>query len=220
MLSPSACLRYAGAYNRHICCADKNQTAGIPTITKLLVATGQLDEKHASKRAADTEVLLAEVQYSDPASTRYLQAVARMNFIHNRYRKAGKIHDEDMLHTLSSGVVEIFRFIDRFEWRKLTDVEKCAVGVFHKDLGEAMEIPFTPLPSSATGWRNGLHFALELEEWCRGYEKAVSEPTHSNTVIAKRILDIATATAPAFLKPVTQGVIVSTLDDHIRVGME
>ncbi|KAH6708946.1 hypothetical protein BKA61DRAFT_738793 [Leptodontidium sp. MPI-SDFR-AT-0119] len=46
--------------------------AGIPTISKLLVATGNLSEKNASKRAADTEVLLAEVQHSDPTSKRYL----------------------------------------------------------------------------------------------------------------------------------------------------
>jgi len=120
--------------NTDIGVLTRHQTAGIPTISKLLVATGQLSEKNASKRAADTEVLLAEVQYTDPTSTRHLQAIARMNYLHDRYRKAGKILDEDMLHTLASGVVETFRFVDKFEWRKLTDVEKCAIGVFHKAL--------------------------------------------------------------------------------------
>jgi len=83
-----------------------------------------------------------------------------------------------------------------------------------------MEIPFTPLVSSAAGWRNGLHFALELEEWCYGYERAVSKPTRSNTILARRILDIATSHTPAILKSVVQNAITATMDDHMRVSME
>ncbi|KAM0145645.1 hypothetical protein ACHAPG_011529 [Botrytis cinerea] len=195
------------------------KTAGIPTISKLLVATGNLSQKNASKRAADTEVLLAEVQYSDPTSERYLQAVARINFLHSRYRSSGKILDEDLLHTLSSGVVETFRFIDKFEWRTLTDVERCAIGVFHKNLGEGMEIPFTPLPSCKEGWRNGLHFANELEEWCYGHEKKVSGRTQSNMVLARRIMGVATASVPSFMRPIMKGVITATMDEHMRISM-
>lgn len=42
------------------------------------------------------------------------------------------------------------------------DVEKCAIGVFHKALGDAMEIPFHRLPSYNTGWRDEMHFVNEI----------------------------------------------------------
>lgn len=40
-----------------------------------------------------------------------------------------------------------------------------ALGIFHKNLGEDMGIPFDVLPSKTEGWKDGLHFALELIRW-------------------------------------------------------
>ncbi|KAF5864089.1 hypothetical protein ETB97_008495 [Aspergillus alliaceus] len=128
-------------------------------MTKFFVATRQLNEKNASKRAADTEVVLNEVHDREPGSDSHLMGIARMNYLHARYRKAGKILDEDMLHTLGSAVVDIVRGVDKGEWRQLTDVERRAIGVFHKALGDAMEISFTFLPSHKTGWRGGMELA-------------------------------------------------------------
>lgn len=69
-------------------------------MSKLFAATGQNNRKSAGKRAVDTEILLREVPSKDRESVRYMQAVARMNYLHSRYRKAGKILNEDLLHTL------------------------------------------------------------------------------------------------------------------------
>lgn len=188
-------------------------------MTKLFIATGQLNERNISKRAADTEVILNEVHDREPGSDSHLLGIARVNYLHARYRKAGKILDEDMLHTLGSAVVDIFRSVDRYEWRQLTDVEKCAIGVFHKALGDAMEIPFTVLPSSKTGWRDGLHFAQELFDWILEYEKAVAKPTESTLTIGRHLMDLATFNLPAPLKPIVEGVITTKLDEHMQVSM-
>lgn len=94
-------------------------------MAKLFQATGQLNECNAPKRAADTEVLLNEVHDRQPGSNEHL---------HSCYCKAGKILDEDMLHTLGSVVVDIFRFVDENERRVLSETEERAVGVFHKAL--------------------------------------------------------------------------------------
>ncbi|RYP11826.1 hypothetical protein DL767_011441 [Monosporascus sp. MG133] len=153
------------------------KAGGIPSMSKLFAVTGQNNTRNAGKRAVDTEILLRESQTQPPDTERYMNAVARMNYLHARYRKAGKILDEDLLHTLGDGALEIVHVIDSEEWRKLTDVEKCAVGIFHRNLGEDMEIPFTPLKSCETGWRDGLHFVAELIEWTREYEKQVAKPT-------------------------------------------
>ncbi|BAE62249.1 unnamed protein product [Aspergillus oryzae RIB40] len=167
------------------------KTGSIPTMTKLFVATRQLNEKNASKRAADTEVVLNEVHDREPGSESHLLGIARMNYLHARYRKAGKILDEDMLHTLGSAVVDIVRGVDRNEWRRLTDVERCAIGVFHRALGDAMEIPFTFLPSHETGWKDGIHFAQELYDWTMAYEKAAAQPTDSTRYIGRRLMELA-----------------------------
>lgn len=136
-------------------------------MTKLFSATGQLNERNAPKRAADTEVLLNEVHDRQPGSKEHFLAISRMNYLHSRFRKAGKILDEDMLHTLGSAVVDIFRSVDENEWRMLSETEKCAIGVFHKALGDAMEIDFRFLESCKTGWVDGgiLHGSFASGRW-------------------------------------------------------
>jgi hypothetical protein len=137
----------------------------------------------------------------------HLRGIARMNYLHARYRRAGKILDEDMLHTLGSAVVDIFHVVDSGEWRSLTNVERCAVGVFHKALGEAMEIPFTALPSFNNGWRDGEHFGVAVM------------PAESNRVIGKQLMDLAVWNLPGFLRPLVRSVIATKLERHVRVSM-
>ena len=188
-------------------------------MTKLFTATGQLNERNAPKRAADTEVLLTEVHDRLPGSNEHLLAISRMNYLHSRYRKAGKILDEDMLHTLGSAVVDIFRSVDENEWRVLNEVEKCAIGVFHKALGDAMEIDFHFLESCGKGWSDGGHFARELCEWTLKYERNVARPTESTRKIGRRLLELAQWNLPGVLKPVVERVIATKVDEHVRESM-
>ena len=75
------------------------RTYGIPTILKLLVQTSQFSEEcTATKRYADTALLIAESMGSHPTSTRSIEAIGRMNYIHSQYQKAGKILDDDLLY--------------------------------------------------------------------------------------------------------------------------
>jgi hypothetical protein len=78
------------------------KTYGIPSISKLLVATGQLSSPElASKRTADTGVVITEVVLNKPDSERTISGIALMNYLHGRYIKAGKISNDDMLYTQS-----------------------------------------------------------------------------------------------------------------------
>ncbi|KAE8548207.1 hypothetical protein EYB25_010001 [Talaromyces marneffei] len=195
------------------------KTAAIPTMAKLFVATRQLNEKNASKRAADTEVILNEVHDREPGSDSHLMGIARMNYLHARYRKAGKILDEDMLHTLGSAVVDIIQGVDRNEWRRLSDVERCAIGVFHRALGDAMEIPFSFLPSHKTGWRDGIHFSQEFYEWTLAYEKVAAQPTDSTRYIGRRLMELAKCNIPASLKPLVESIVITKLEEETRISM-
>ncbi|KAG7008344.1 hypothetical protein G7Y79_00006g019640 [Physcia stellaris] len=102
------------------------KTYGIPTVSSLLVTTGQLaNSETASKRTADTGVLLLEFAVNKPASERTIQATARMNYLHSRYHKSGKILESDMLYTMSLFGLEPARWVRKHEWRPLIEVELC-----------------------------------------------------------------------------------------------
>jgi hypothetical protein len=188
-------------------------------MSKLFAVTGQNNTRNAGRRAVDTEILLRESQTQPRDSERYMDAVARMNYLHARYRKAGKILDMDLLHTLGDGALEILHVINKEEWRKLSDAEKCAVGIFHRNLGEDMEIPFTPLKSFESGWQDGLHFVTELIEWTEGYEREVSKPTTTGDQYVRVYVDSVTKKmgkgATAFLRQ----IVGSDLDDTMRTSL-
>lgn len=64
------------------------KTYGIPSISGLLVATGQLcNGATAPKRNADTGALLREAVLNPPTSERATIAIARINHMHRHYRK-------------------------------------------------------------------------------------------------------------------------------------
>ncbi|PNS18193.1 hypothetical protein CAC42_7562 [Sphaceloma murrayae] len=196
------------------------KTYGIPSISQLLVATGQLaSDDTASKRAADTGVILTEVVLHHPLDKRAIDGIARMNFLHNRYRKSGKISDDDMLYTLSLFVLEPIRWTARFEWREVSEVKRCAMGVYWRWMGEAMEIPFTPLPSCQDGWRDGLHFLEELEGFSRHYETLHMIPAESNELVAKGTIKTALTNIPRALHGLAQGIVSALLEPRLRRAM-
>ncbi|KAF4462825.1 hypothetical protein FALBO_10353 [Fusarium albosuccineum] len=195
------------------------KAGGIPTMSKLFAVTGQNNRRNAGKRTVDTEILLRESQSQLRDSDRYATAVARMNYLHARYRRANKITDTDLLHTLGDGLGEIFKVVRREEWRDLTDVEKCAIGIFHKNLGDDMKIPFGPLPSSKHGWINGLVFAKELEAWTSQYEQEVARPTATGDQYVRVYVDSTVSRMPKFVGATIRKTLGESLDDVMRISV-
>lgn len=138
---------------------------------------------------------------------------------HARYRRANKITDNDLLHTLGDGLAEILNVVEREEWRNLTDVEKCALGIFHKNLGEDMGIPFDQLPSKGDGWKNGLHFAIELVNWTIQYEEEVAKPTATNDQYVRVYVDSALSSLPRFIRTNVRKMLGNDLDDVMRTSL-
>ncbi|KAF2489011.1 hypothetical protein BU16DRAFT_600647 [Lophium mytilinum] len=193
------------------------KTYGIPTISGLLVATGQLSRPTtASKRAADTGVIITEVVLNKPDSSRTIDGIARMNYLHGRY--AGKISNDDMLYTLSLFVLEPIRWTSRFEWRHITDLERCAMGVYWKDLGEAMNISYESLASSE--WENGFRWLEELEDWSLAYEMQKMVPDDANARLARATFDIALFNLPTSLKPLGYKLASSLLEPRLLKAMK
>ncbi|KAG7071444.1 integral membrane protein [Colletotrichum scovillei] len=188
-------------------------------MSRLFAVTGQNNKRNAGKRSVDTEILLREVQSKARDSDRYAMSVARMNFLHARYRRANKITDPDLLHTLGDGLAEIINVVNRDEWRKLTNVEVCALGIFHKNLGEDMGIPFDLLPSCKEGWRDGLHFAIELRDWTVQYEQKVCKPVATNDQYVRVYVDSALSSLPSFFRTALRKSLGADLDDVVRLSL-
>lgn len=120
---------------------------------------------------------------------------------------------------MGDGFAEIFNVIEQEEWRELSEVEKCAVGIFHKNLGEDMGIPFDPLPSSVAGWKDGAHFAVELREWTILYEEEVAKPTTTNDQYVRVYVDSALLSLPGFVRSFVRQYLGFHLDDVMRASL-
>ncbi|PKS08645.1 hypothetical protein jhhlp_005034 [Lomentospora prolificans] len=197
------------------------KTYAIPTISKLLLATGQLSsDRTASKRAADTAVIISEMSHNSPQSERATSGIARMNFLHSRYRKSGKITDDDMLYTLSLFALEPERWISRFEWRNFSDVELCAEGVFWRDIGEAMEIPYGALELCYdSDERDGLAWLRAIKRWSDMYEKQHAVPNETNAKVAKGTLDILLFNLPLATRGVAVQLVSALIAPNTRDAM-
>lgn len=196
------------------------RTYGIPSISKLLVATTQLsDMNSAPKRYSDTVILIQEFMYHSPTSQRALQAISRMNYIHSGYQKSGKILDDDLLYTLSLFAGEPVRWINRYEWRQLEDFEKCAIGTYWKSIGDAMGIKYDKLRSASDGWVDGLQWLEEVMEWADGYEKDYMKPHVKNHTTAQQTTALLLWKVPTALKPFGEKVVTTLMDDRLRTAM-
>lgn len=199
------------------------RTYGIPTISKLLVQTSQFSEEStATKRYTDTTVLIAEFLGYHPTSARSIEAIGRMNYIHSQYQKSGKIVNDDLLYTLALFAGEPVRWIDQYEWRKLEDFEKCAIGTFWKAIGDAMEIGYGTLRSGGEGgqgWIDGLQWLEELQEWSAAYEERFMLPDHNNHKTAEQTVAILLYSMPAFVKPYGRRIVSALMDDRLRTAM-
>ena len=196
------------------------RTYGIPSISSLLVHTTQLsDPLSASKRVEDTKILVAEFLAQAPSSDRALSAIARMNYIHSLYQKSGRISNYDMLYTLSLFALEPIRWVDRYEWRNLTDMEKCAIGVFWKAMGDAMKIDFKAITPAPAGWQDGLAWLSELESWSIAYERECMVPDVNNKKTADQTTSILLWRVPTLLRGLGLQAVSALMDTRLRKAM-
>lgn len=204
------------------------RTYGIPSISRLLVQTGLLSSaKTSSKRYTDTVVLIADFMSYPPGSPRAAEAIARMNFLHSAYIKTGQISNDDMLYTLSLFALEPIRWIDRWEWRRLEMIERCAAATFWKEVGDAMSIDYSALKNGRkvsdgenTGtWTDGLHWLEDVEEWAEAYQKKCMVPHIDNHKTAEETTALLLWHVPKWAKVAGQKIVCVLMDDRLRIAM-
>ena len=200
---------------------------GIPSISRVLAKTKQFaDVSVASKRTADTAVLIVDIGQNPPESEKCCGAISRMNYIHGNYQKAGLIKNEDLLYTLALLAWLPVKFIVNYEWRSLTAIEICAAGVFWKSLGDAMNLSYVGLksappddgvtPRSKGGWQNGTHFLEELLEWADQYERDFMEPDPLNHKAATETEPILLYGIPKMFYSCGRQALSAVMDERLR----
>ena len=154
-----------------------------------------------------------------PGSKRNVGGIARMNFLH-RYRRVGRISDGIyVLYTQSLFALEPLRWTNQYEWRSVTDVERCATGTYWKATGEMMNILYDALPSYKEGWRDGLHWLEGLESWSLGYEEEYMVPADSNQQLVTQTLNIALFRLPTWLQSTGRRSVAALLEPRLRAAM-
>lgn len=166
----------------------------------------------------------------DPSSNRAHEAIVRTKFLHTNYRKTGHILEDDMLYTLSLFALEPIRFVENYEWRELSDLEKCAIGTYWKSLGDALGISYDCLPSGSeitdvdtskkkSSFQDGLHWLEEIRTWSHAYEVEKMKPHLKNKEVADKTTDVLTYALPGFMKPVGIQLVSFIMDDRLRAAM-
>ncbi|KAI2607966.1 hypothetical protein GGR54DRAFT_618950 [Hypoxylon sp. NC1633] len=174
---------------------------GMATGTPLLVRTRQLCEPaRVGRRAEDTAILLVELLVGDLDSERARRATARLNWMHGRW--AAHIVRMDYVHTLALFVLEPARWIDRYDWRALTRLEKVAYFVYWRELARRM------------GFGELVPDTLErLEAWKLAYEAEHMYFIPENRMVAESTLGLFLRGVPGFLHGFVRTLFVSFIDE-------
>ncbi|KAF9524241.1 hypothetical protein CPB83DRAFT_861677 [Crepidotus variabilis] len=204
------------------------KTYGIPSISKLLLATKQLSTKaFVSRRYTDTELLIATFftcplsGFVDPSfaeqnrakgpdaqpaeDPRAMIAVARMNWLHSRHN----ISNGDYLYTLSLFILEPIAWAKRFGWRPLSPMEQDGYFRYWVDIGAKMKIQDIPETLEA------------LEDFAERYEATYMVPAQSNHETAIHTLDELLSAVPDALglKSFGQRISICLMSERVRVAM-
>lgn len=124
-----------------------------------------------------------------------------------------------MLYTLSLFAIQPIRFIEKFEWRGLSDLEKCAIGTFWKSVGDALGIDYKALPSGTLGFKDGLHWLEEITSWSDVYEERFMVFHIKNKETADQTTAMLVYMLPQYLHHVGLKFVSFMMDDRLRKAM-
>ncbi|KAJ7059220.1 hypothetical protein C8F01DRAFT_1146409 [Mycena amicta] len=195
------------------------KTYAIPTISSLLLTTGQLSTPATvARRYADTEILIAtwmvcplagrlvdtnpDAPADDPRAS---LALARVNWLHGKY----KISNEDFLYTLGLFMFEPAKWAKQYGWRPHSDLECHASFVYWSEIGRKMNITNIP------------HTAEAFQAWIEEYEAQHILPAESNRDVARHTTNELLFPVPHVLgfRAFAEGFTRAMLDKPTRIAM-
>jgi hypothetical protein len=98
-------------------------------------------------------------------------------------------------------------------------MEKCAMGTFWKSIGDGLDISYENLPSSKTGFRDGLHWLGEIMAWSDEYEVRSMLPDMKNRETADQTTAVLLYMVPGPLQHIGLKFVSFMMDDRLRKAM-
>lgn len=154
----------------------------------------------------------------DHCSERAIQAISRMNYLHSPYIKNRQISNADLLYTLSVFITEPISWIERYEWRSLTDMEISAIATFWKSIGDAMEITYKGY-LLRDSWKDGIEFYEDIKSWAHQYEIEHMVPAKTNKKTADELVPLLLFYTPLFMRPFLTQVVGVMMGERLRDSM-
>jgi hypothetical protein len=175
------------------------RTFAAPSIAGLLDATGEF-ARLTQKRYDDTAILIAEFCHHGYDSDRGRRAIRTMNRIHSRYQ----IANDDYRYVLSTFVCEVPRWINRFGWRRHTEIETQANFHFWRRVGQRMGIRELPVTYA------------EMVVFNRAYERSCFQYSEANARVASVTRDLLVRRVlPEPLLPLGRMAVHALLDEPL-----
>lgn len=174
------------------------RTFCVPSIGKLLDQTGEFQHR-SQKRYDDTGLILSRIMkwgYDNPEGQAALQ---RMNHIHQHF----PISNADYLYVLSTFIYEPIRWIERFGWRQLSEVEKQGLFYFWCTVGQQMGIQDIPKALQ------------EFEQYNLDYEQQYFRYSAATQRVGEATLNLFLSWFPFFLHPTLKPAIYAMLDERM-----
>jgi uncharacterized protein (DUF2236 family) len=175
------------------------RTYAVPSIGELLAETGEF-ERRTHKRYADTGLILDAIVEHGFAGGTGRAAIRRMNQMHGTYA----ISDDDMRYVLSTFVVIPMRWMDRFGWRPMTELERVASANYYRELGRHMNIKDAPATHQ--------EFATHLD----AYEREHFAYSPGGRAVSDATLTLLAGFYPRPLRPLLRRSMLALLDPPLR----
>ncbi|CAN0510481.1 unnamed protein product, partial [Laminaria digitata] len=158
-------------------------------------------------RFDDTDLLFREFHENHTEMNRSKIAVARINAIHDPYSK--KISNADMLYTICLFITEPPAWIDRYEWRRCTDIEKQGILGHFVLLGERLGVKGV---HDWKTWDDAVAFQ-------RAYEAKHYVYHESNNAVAVPTIDLFISNVPKSLRWAARWAAYSLMDPFLLKTM-
>lgn len=179
------------------------RTFAVPSISGLLAETGEFISR-PRKRYDDTELILFEILEHGMNSLRGKRAIRRMNSMHGRF----DISNEDFLYVLSTFIFEPIRWVEKYAYRPMTEVEKQGIFRNYLELGKRMNLKNMPQTLET------------FEEYNILYELENFRFNTSNRLIADKTIDLMLGFyLPRWLFGLGRPFIFALLDDPLREAL-
>ncbi|HEY9764514.1 MAG TPA: oxygenase MpaB family protein [Trichocoleus sp.] len=172
------------------------RTFCVPSISHLLDKTGEFAVR-SQKRYDDTGLIVSSIFKWGHDSEQGKAAIARMNRIHSHF----PISNEDYLYVLSTFIYEPIRWIDRFGWRQLCEVEKQGLFYFWLCIGEQMGLQRLPSTYEA------------FEQYNLAYEAEHFRYSAAAQRVGEATVALFLSWFPSPLRPTLRPLVYAMLDD-------